>query len=45
MWYTVAYCFIVQIMLYLCCRSLIDIVGHVRGHMIIEMKLKISFEE
>ena len=42
--YTIAYCYIVQIMLYLCCRSLVNLVGLVRGHMIIEMSTEMSFE-
>ena len=45
MWYTIAYCYIVQIMLYLCCTSLVELVGHVWDHMIIETSTEMSFVE
>ena len=42
--YILIYCYIVQIMLYLCCRSLVDLVGHVLDHMIIETSTEMNFE-
>ena len=42
--YTIAYCYIVQITLYLYCRSLVNLLGHVRGHMTIETSSETSFE-
>ena len=41
---SIASCNIVQIMLYLCCRSLVDLVGHVQDHMIIETSTETSFQ-